>query len=108
MTANMSEWMVRAPTGFAHWLSAAAFIMGNPQEVAITGDVTSEDARALLETVHRAYRPNVIVAVGMSGENVALLAERPLRDDKATAYVCRRFVCQQPVTEPEALANQLD
>jgi uncharacterized protein YyaL (SSP411 family) len=30
-----------------------------------------------------------------------------LRHKKATAYVCRRFVCQQPVTEPEALVEQL-
>ncbi len=107
MVAAMSEWMVRAPSGFAHWLSAAAFILGEPQEVAIAGKPGAADTEALLDVLYRAYRPNVVVAVGMDGEQVELLRERPLRDNKATAYVCRRFVCQQPVTEPEALGQQL-
>jgi uncharacterized protein YyaL (SSP411 family) len=107
MTAAMSEWMVRAPSGFAHWLCAAALIMGEPQEVAIAGERNSADTEALLDVVFSAYRPNVVVAVGLDGEHIELLRDRPLRHNKATAYVCRRFVCQQPVTEPEALAEQL-
>ena len=107
MVAAMSEWMVRAPSGFAHWLCAAAFIMGEPQEVAIAGEPGADDTEALLDVIYNAYRPNMVVAVGMDGEKVELLRERPLRDNKATAYVCRRFVCQQPVTEPEALGQQL-
>jgi hypothetical protein len=107
MVAAMSEWMVRAPSGFAHWLSAAAFILGEPQEVAIAGKPGAADTEALLDVLYRAYRPNVVVAVGKDGEQVELLRERPLRDNRATAYVCRRFVCQQPVTEPEALGQQL-
>jgi uncharacterized protein YyaL (SSP411 family) len=27
---------------------------------------------------------------------------------KPTAYVCRRYACQAPATDPEALARQLD
>ena len=108
MVTAMSEWMVRAPSGFAHWLSAAAFILGEPQEVAIAGEPGAADTEALLGVVYGVYRPNVVVAVGMDGEKVELLRERPLRDNKATAYVCRRFVCQQPVTRPEVLLLQLN
>ncbi|MCB8942673.1 MAG: thioredoxin domain-containing protein [Ardenticatenaceae bacterium] len=108
MVAAMSEWMVRAPSGFAHWLCAAAFIMGEAQEVAIAGEPGAEETEALLAVVYNTYRPNVVVAVGLDGEKVALLRERPLRHNKPTAYVCRRFVCQQPVTEPAALAEQLN
>jgi len=37
-----------------------------------------------------------------------LLAERPAMGSKATAYLCRRYVCQAPVTAPDDLARQLD
>jgi uncharacterized protein len=39
---------------------------------------------------------------------IPLLADRVQIDDRPTAYVCEGFVCQMPVTEPVALAQQLD
>jgi uncharacterized protein YyaL (SSP411 family) len=99
--------LAQHPTGFAHWLGAAAFILGEPQEVAIIGDYGLKDTEALIDTVFARYRPNLVVAVGGSGKTVPLLAGRELVNGKATAYVCRRFVCRQPVTEPAALAAQL-
>ena len=38
---------------------------------------------------------------------VPLLAHRPALDGQATAYVCRRFVCERPVTDVGGLMNQL-
>lgn len=100
--------LAQHPTGFAHWLCAASFILGEPQEVAIVGDHGLKDTEALIDAVFVQYRPNLVVAAGGSGETIPLLADRPFVDGKATAYVCRRFVCQQPVTEPAALAAQLN
>jgi uncharacterized protein len=37
----------------------------------------------------------------------ALLADRPLVNGQATAYVCRGFVCRLPVTTVEDLVQQL-
>jgi hypothetical protein len=76
--------------------------------VAIVGEPGLEDTAALIDTVFAEYRPNVVAALGDSGEVIPLLKDRPRLDDKATAYVCRRFVCKTPVTEPEALASQLN
>ena len=38
---------------------------------------------------------------------VPLLADRPLRDGQATAYVCRGFVCDRPATTVEELTASL-
>jgi len=38
---------------------------------------------------------------------IPLLAERPTRDGRATAYVCVQYACKAPTTEPEELARQL-
>ncbi|MGH8892696.1 MAG: hypothetical protein ACRDWY_05230, partial [Actinomycetes bacterium] len=35
---------------------------------------------------------------------VPLLADRPLLGGRATAYVCRGFVCDKPTTDPATLA----
>jgi len=109
MVGGLYEAMARYPSAFAHWLGAAAFILGQPQEIAIIGDPGAADARALLDIVFGRYRPNLVVAVGGdAAAPIPLLADRPQIDDRATAYVCRRFVCRQPVMEPLALAEQLD
>jgi uncharacterized protein YyaL (SSP411 family) len=37
-----------------------------------------------------------------------LLQGRALIDGKATAYVCRNYACELPVTDRAALARQLE
>jgi uncharacterized protein YyaL (SSP411 family) len=102
----------RAPTGFGYALSAADFALSPVREVAIVGEPGAPDTGALLAEVRRGYRPNQVVALGPpdGGEaaaTVPLLADRPLVDGRATAYVCEHFACRQPVTDAEALAGQL-
>jgi uncharacterized protein YyaL (SSP411 family) len=44
----------------------------------------------------------VVVAADV-GTPVPLFDDRDLVDGRPTAYVCRDFVCQVPVTDPAAL-----
>jgi hypothetical protein len=102
----------RAPTGFGYALSAADFALSQVREVAIIGAPGAPDTGALLAEVRRHYRPNQVIALGPpdGGEAAAavpLLADRPLVEGRATAYVCEHFACRQPVTDAEALAGQL-
>lgn len=108
-TASVYGVMLQYPTGFSHWLCAAAFILGEPQELAIIGEPGTFEADALLKVVNKGYRPHLVVAVGdeVDGEKIELLRARPQEHGVATAYLCRRFVCQKPVTTPDALAEQL-
>jgi uncharacterized protein len=102
----------RAPTGFGHALGAADFALARVREVAIVGDPGADDTQALLAEVWRTYQPNRVLAAAAPDDaaaqgEVPLLADRPAREGRATAYVCEHFVCQQPVTEPDELAAQL-
>jgi uncharacterized protein YyaL (SSP411 family) len=99
--------MLQYPSAFGQWLVAASFIVAEPQEVAIVAEPDSAEAAALLAVVFANYNPNLVTAVGKNGAVVPLLAQREQIDGKATAYLCRRFVCQQPVTQASALAAQL-
>ena len=81
--------------------------------MAIVGDPASEQTRALVaEVTAKRFLPNHVLAVASPGDAasvaaVALLRDRPQRDGRPTAYVCERFVCKLPVTEPSELADQV-
>src|SRR5262249_55733382 len=108
----MADLMQRHPTGFARYLSALDFHFGPVAEIALVWPDGDRAAAAPLlgEIVHR-FLPNRIVvgaAAGDPGAGLPLLAERGAVGGKATAYVCRRYVCQMPVTAAEDLARQLE
>ncbi|MGN6189179.1 MAG: thioredoxin domain-containing protein [Conexibacter sp.] len=100
----------RHPLAFAHLLQAVDFLLADDvREVAIVG--SGPDADALARTVREAFRPHVVLAggAGEDGAEVPLLAGRGTGPDgRAAAYVCERFACQAPVSEPRALASMLD
>ena len=96
----------RSPQGFGHLLEAIDFYTGDPVEIVIMG----EDPVALLEVVRQRYLPNKVLVVardGSAGDRIPLLAGREPKEGRPTVYVCRRGVCQAPVTDPDALARQL-
>jgi hypothetical protein len=104
--------MTRSPTGFGHLLCALDRYLGVSQEIALVGDPADGRTQALLDVVRGRFRPNAAIALAAPGAakaaEIPLLAGRPQRDGRPTAYVCERFACRAPVTEPEQLAKQLD
>ena len=106
-TRNIGKLMAQYPTGFGEWLNAASLVVGESREIALVGD--AEQLAPMLRVVRAGYRPLQVIAAGDAAEDtvVPLLAERPQQDGKGTAYVCRRFVCDAPVTDPEELASRL-
>ncbi len=107
MIAALYGALSQFPTGFGHWLCAAAFMHANPQELAIVGEPDGDDTQALLSVANRVYRPALITAVASAESAIPLLHQRTARDGQATAYLCRGFVCQQPTTDAATLAQQL-
>jgi hypothetical protein len=94
----------RHPQAFGHLLQAADFYLAPVKEVAIVGP--QPEAGELLRVVRDAYRPHLVLATGRA-DGVPLLEGREPVDGHAAAYVCERFVCQAPVTAPDALAAAL-
>ena len=43
-----------------------------------------------------------------SSATIPLLEQRDMVNGQPAAYVCQNYVCQLPVTDPEALAAQLE
>jgi uncharacterized protein len=111
---SMGGLLTRAPLAFGRLLAALDFHLATPQEVAIVGDPGADETRALLAVVGERYRPNTVLALRPPGaapsidQVIPLLAERQAVDGAATAYVCRRFTCKMPVTDPEALRRELE
>jgi uncharacterized protein YyaL (SSP411 family) len=91
----------RAPQGFGWALCALDLYLSPPREIAIVGGAESEVARAALG----GFDPNAVVAFGPA-EGVPLLEGKALVDGKAAVYLCERFACQAPVTDPALLADR--
>ncbi|HEU4674529.1 MAG TPA: thioredoxin domain-containing protein, partial [Motilibacteraceae bacterium] len=101
--------LARQAPRHAGWaLAVAEALVDGPREVAVVGPAADPRTALLHRTALLGTAPGAVVSVGEpdgSGPaEVPLLADRPLLDGAPAAYVCRRFVCQRPVAEPEELA----
>jgi uncharacterized protein YyaL (SSP411 family) len=88
----------RAPSAVGHALCALDLYFSPPKEIAIVGGPGDSVARAALAP----YDPNAVVAFGPA-EGVPLLDGKTLVDGVPAVYVCERFACSAPVTDPDEL-----
>jgi uncharacterized protein YyaL (SSP411 family) len=95
----------RYPTSFARWLCAADFALSDVKQVAVVYEGDRENIQEFLQAIQAEYRPNLVLAASRYpplDTAPALLKDRPLKEGRATIYVCERFVCKTPVmTVPE-------
>ena len=108
----MADVMTRYPTGFGRYLGALDFHLGPVAEVALVWPAGTGPAGPLLDTVYGRYLPNRVVAGAAEGApdmaGLPLLEGKRAEGGRVTAYVCRKYVCQAPTSDPELLARQLD
>ncbi len=99
------------PQAFGEALNAVDMLVSGLQEVAIVGSPDEERCAALVRELQAQWRPNTVAALsgpGANGESaIPLQRGRTMLDGRATAYVCRNFACQLPVTGAQALRGQL-
>jgi uncharacterized protein YyaL (SSP411 family) len=95
------------PQAFGQALIAIDLLARGVQEVAI---ITGENGDALFDVLTAEYRPRLVIASKADAQTtrIPLLQDRTAQNEQATAYVCQKFVCQLPVTTPDALKGQLN
>jgi hypothetical protein len=102
------------PESVPQMLAALSASQSAPQQVVVAGHPEDADTRALLRVVRRRFSPNRIVLLADGGAGQAFLTrfqsaigEMRKVDGRAAAYVCRDFVCREPVAEADKLAELL-
>jgi uncharacterized protein YyaL (SSP411 family) len=94
--------MTRIPTAFGWMLVALDQYLAPRRELAIIGDPDAPVARAALA----ARAATDVVAFGPA-DDVPLLAGKSLVNGLPAVYICERFACQAPVTDPSELNTRL-
>jgi uncharacterized protein YyaL (SSP411 family) len=88
----------RAPGAFGWALVALDLYLAPPRELAIVGALDAPVARAALAP----FQPRTVVAVGPAAGVPLLEGKNPV-DGRTAVYVCERFACRAPVTDPAGL-----
>jgi uncharacterized protein len=103
----LHELAPKHPQAFGHLLQALDFHLSPVREVALVGD----DVSRLERVVRGAFRPHLVLAASSppvpTADGVPLLEGRSPVDGRPAAYVCERFACKAPVTQPEELERLL-
>jgi hypothetical protein len=101
------------PMGYGFFLSALDFAAGPSFEVVITGDPAREDTRSMVRALRQRFLPNATVILRPPGQEPEIARLAPFTrlqtgvDGKATAYVCRSWACELPVTDAAAMLARL-
>ena len=109
---SLTEPVTRYASAFGHLLGAADMAVHGAVEVALAGNPAADDFRVLADAVGTEYVPSLIIAGGATradrAADIPLLADKVARDGRATAYVCRQYLCEEPTCDPSDLPSQLE
>ncbi len=111
---TVRELMERAPSAFAWWLQAAEFYANPVKQIVIVGEKEHPATIAMFREVRNGFNPDRIVAhldptdSDDARVSLPLFEGRKMIDGLPTAYVCRNYVCDLPVTDVVSLGAQLE
>ena len=96
-------------------MAAASTYVGGVPQVIIVGARDATATAALHRALTGCFLPGAVSLVVEPGAHQMAIAERlpwvgamTVQDGMPTAYLCRDFACQMPVTDPERFRAQLD
>lgn len=105
----------QAPVAYTMLMAALDFALGPSSEVVLVGDLEAEDTKNMLSALRREFIPNKVVIFRPGAEesaeiiHIAEYTRNMLsKEGKATAYVCRNFICRLPATDAGKMLELLN
>ncbi|HEX2705759.1 MAG TPA: hypothetical protein VHM65_08365, partial [Candidatus Lustribacter sp.] len=113
-----AEIAARDPRFAGWWLAVAEAVVAGPLQVAVVRPVQPEAGaeptprtpprQGLWRIAVGSTSPGLVAVQGRPDQpGIPLLASRPVRRGRETAYICRGFVCDAPLVEPAEVAAAL-
>jgi len=95
-----------SPHSYALFLSALLFFKAKPREVIIAAANETEEVRRMIRIINESPDPFVSSILYTDKHRelasvIPFLNEYRAIDGRPTAYICRDFACQQPITDME-------
>jgi uncharacterized protein len=108
--SSFQEVLDRHPAAMPQMLSAADALLSAPLQIVIVTPNPTDDP--ILRVAQAAYLPRRVLLLAGGGaaelaQQVPALRGMNLIDGRSTAYVCRNFACEWPITDPDVLAAKL-
>ncbi len=92
--------------------NAADFYLGPRQEIIIAGDKNNSDTKKMIAILHEKFLPNAVILLNEPSDKrikklIPFMKNQNMIDNKATAYVCENYICNQPTTDIKVLEDLL-
>jgi uncharacterized protein YyaL (SSP411 family) len=110
LLGSMQEQAAKHPQFYSYWLCALDRATSPALQIAILGNPSDSQLQSFLQIVWETYRPNITLATSNyppPNDSPLLLQDRPLINNRPTAYICQDFVCLQPTNDPSVLRAHL-
>lgn len=114
MLRSFSDIISKAPSAYTQTMIALDFAIGPSYEVVVVGNPQKEDTKTMLNALRKKFIPNKAVLfrpAEVEHPEITRFAEftRDLtsKEGKATAYVCRNYICNLPTTDIEEMLKLL-
>jgi len=99
------HFLSQVPAGLIHMISAQEFAASDSIEIVLAGNKNSPEGRAMIKALNKQYLPHA-VTIWRDDESIKLIPFIKLQtpiNGQVTAYVCKNFQCNQPVTDISSL-----
>lgn len=112
MILLFSSQVQQAPTGFGQFLQGVHFALTPSYEVVIAGKKEDEATQEILHKLYSAFIPNKVVVLNEPNTSdihdlAPYTKDQPMKDGKATAYVCQNYSCELPVNDADEMMELL-